>query len=741
MRVSASLPRIVAICATPPHFNPGMHTVDWALEVFLRRHGIEAQVDRRVLYTPQELHQHGQGGSLNNFDLPWSYRSLRDADTGIEEAEAILFWGDFLHSYTHRGDLAEFLHRCGIVANVTAGINLFDRHLFLRDFPDAVLKRTILFGECLLAEPLQGPPDEEYERQLERLLQNAHGVWMRDVLSAQRASLCRNGAGVSPVGTDCALLLHPEDYLRLCAEPSRPQPRGGVFFGRTHHDPRLLLGFASRVCAELGVAPTWLPWFSACAMPEEVVGRLAPDMARPAIPETMAAKISSLLECDYVITDCYHLCVHAWNNGIPAVGIGMGASRFETSVSDKKKELFFLTYDAGQFYVFAEELEQILTGEVAKDPWGWTLSRDLAPTTVERLAGHLADRRLTAAVQARIRSHRDLVEPQLRHAIAGLLDSPPRGRRPGAQKGSPHQAPPTQTSGVSFRHALYRFAPAILRRHLDYRQIVAVISTFNEGDIIYHSLRKLIDMGIGVHLIDNWSTDDSFEQIQPLIGRGILAYERFPREGPTPNFSLRQLLRRAEQVCQTSGAEWIIHQDVDEVRCSPWPGVSLREGLERVAREGFNTVDHVVLRFRPIDNSFPYGGDMERHFKWFSFDRHPVYMQQRKAWRPQGAPFSLAASAGHRVHFGGQRVFPTPFLLKHYPIRSQTHGERKVLRERKPRFDPEERALGWHVHYDQVSKDTSFLADPGTLERYHPSAVRNRLLEHPLEADIGASFL
>jgi len=501
----------------------------------------------------------------------------------------------------------------------------------------------------------------------------------------------------------------------------------------------LLLGFASRLCAELGVEPTWLPWFSACAMSAVVIARHAPEMARPQLPETMPAILSALLDCDYVVTDCYHLCVHAWNNGIPAVGIGKGASGFKTSVSDKKKELFFLTYDAGKFYVFAEELEEILTGQPAKDPWGWTLSRDIAPTTVGRLGSYLADKRVTTAVQARIGSHPDVVEPQLRRALAGLLDS-----RPGRPRRSvmPTEARrPVGARGALFRRSLYRLAPALIRSHLDYRQIVAVIATFNEGDIIHHSLRKLIDAGIGVYLIDNWSTDDSFEQIQPLIGRGILAYERFPREGPTPYFSLRHLLGRTEQICQTTGAEWTIHQDVDEIRCSPWPGVSLREGLERVAREGFNTVDHIVLRFRPIDNPFPYGGDMERHFKWFSFDRHPSHMRQRKAWRTQGAPFSLASSAGHSIEFEGQRVFPNRFLLKHYPIRSQTHGERKVLRERKPRFDPQERAVGWHVHYDEVNASTDFLADPAKLERYHPYEVRKKLLEHPLEPDETASFL
>jgi hypothetical protein len=36
---------------------------------------------------------------------------------------------------------------------------------------------------------------------------------------------------------------------------------------------------------------------------------------------------------------------------------------------------------------------------------------------------------------------------------------------------------------------------------------------------------------------------------------------------------------------------------------------------------------------------------------------------------------------------------------------------------------------------------TSFLADPGELERYQPSGTRNKLLEHPLKADPSATFL
>jgi hypothetical protein len=78
----------------------------------------------------------------------------------------------------------------------------------------------------------------------------------------------------------------------------------------------------------------------------------------------------------------------------------------------------------------------------------------------------------------------------------------------------------------------------------------------------------------------------------------------------------------------------------------------------------------------------------------------------------------MARNAGHEVMFTGRRVFPYKFLLRHYPIRSQEHGERKIPRDRQPRWSPEERAKGWDVHYDHYNKDTSILWDREGLLRW-----------------------
>jgi hypothetical protein len=73
-------------------------------------------------------------------------------------------------------------------------------------------------------------------------------------------------------------------------------------------------------------------------------------------------------------------------------------------------------------------------------------------------------------------------------------------------------------------------------------------------------------------------------------------------------------------------------------------------------------------------------------------------------------------------------VFPYKFLTKHYPIRSQTQGERKVLRERHGRWNPEEKARGWHVQYDRFEPGSSFLRDRTELEWYDEEDFNHRYL-------------
>jgi hypothetical protein len=175
----------------------------------------------------------------------------------------------------------------------------------------------------------------------------------------------------------------------------------------------------------------------------------------------------------------------------------------------------------------------------------------------------------------------------------------------------------------------------------------------------------------------------------------------------------------------TLDADWFIHHDADEFRESPWPGVTLRESLRRVEAAGYTAVDFEVLHFWPTDadtDALDVRGRMPYHEPARPWDEVQI-----KCWKKTGQPVDLVSSGGHEVVFEGRRVFPIPFLLRHYPIRSQAHGERKVFQERRARFKPSERARGWHVQYDQFEEGASFVRDAASLTRYDEASVKQAL--------------
>jgi hypothetical protein len=197
--------------------------------------------------------------------------------------------------------------------------------------------------------------------------------------------------------------------------------------------------------------------------------------------------------------------------------------------------------------------------------------------------------------------------------------------------------------------------------------------------------------------------------------------ERFPADGPSTRYDLHALLSRVEEIATAEEYDWVLLHDADERRRSPWRDVALRDAFWHADQCGFSCVDHVTLNFWPVDNGFDASrADLEDYFEYFEFSRHPGHFHQRRAWKRCTTRVSLAASAGHDVRFPGRRVYPYKFLLKHYPIRSQQHGERKVLRDRVARWNAGERAKGWHRQYEEINV-RNVLRQQSSLTHFDPA--------------------
>jgi hypothetical protein len=256
-------------------------------------------------------------------------------------------------------------------------------------------------------------------------------------------------------------------------------------------------------------------------------------------------------------------------------------------------------------------------------------------------------------------------------------------------------------------------------------RVVAIIAAYNEADIVGQAVGDLIRHGVQVYFLDDGSTDGTVAAVEPYVGRGVLAIEHLADSLPDRRpgrFEWARILARKAEIARTLDADWIIHHDADEFRESPWAGVPLAEAIARVDEEGCNAIDFASFDFWPVDDSFRPGEDVRAAFPYCTAAA-PYDDRQVRCWKNIG-PVDLASSGGHDVRFEGRRVFPIPFILRHYPIRGQAHGERKILRERRPRFVDAELARGWHVQYARATGGTSFLRDPGGLTRFDGDAIR-----------------
>ena len=232
----------------------------------------------------------------------------------------------------------------------------------------------------------------------------------------------------------------------------------------------------------------------------------------------------------------------------------------------------------------------------------------------------------------------------------------------------------------------------------DFR-VAAIINVFNEIDIIKPVVNHLAGQGIEVHIVDNWSDDGSFELCQRLLKKNLIKnLLRFPDIKNNDYEWAKQLEHTAEYAAQLD-ADWVIHHDADEIRCSPWQSFNLFQAIKFVDSQGYNAIDFTVIDFR-FTNDYELNFSPDE-FDFFEFGRHPSYHEQIKAWKNYHKAVDLVTSGGHDAQFKRQKVYPLKFLTKHYSLRGKKQATQKIFQYRIPRTLKERSELGWHVHYDQ----------------------------------------
>lgn len=224
--------------------------------------------------------------------------------------------------------------------------------------------------------------------------------------------------------------------------------------------------------------------------------------------------------------------------------------------------------------------------------------------------------------------------------------------------------------------------------------ILAIVCARNELTYLRHVLPYLAGQRIDVVLIDNASTDGTVEAVADGQFPNVVHVEHFAYEG---HFDLGRQLQIKAAIAGQSDADWIIHQDADEILTAPngWGG--LRKHIELADAGGFNVVNFNELVMLPDD---PGVDDMlVNNTLFYFFEPRPLRLM--RAWK-RSASFSNLHSGGHILKGDDVCVWPRRMLLKHFIVRSQTHAYQKYLDRT---FSPTDLARGWHGNRRNFTQD------------------------------------
>lgn len=250
-------------------------------------------------------------------------------------------------------------------------------------------------------------------------------------------------------------------------------------------------------------------------------------------------------------------------------------------------------------------------------------------------------------------------------------------------------------------------------------KIIGMIPVYNEADIIGSVVEHLLSQGIELVILDNGSSDGSYEICSQYIGKGVISVQKLVTEGMQWGLILESLYEMALRY----KPDWALLSSADEFHESPYLGLTLEEAIQTEDRNGYNLIQFNNFEFWPTEQDYLSSEpDIRKRLRWYTWNDD----LQFHCWKPIEG-LTVRDGGGHYPIFPKDvkiRVSPNKYVMRHYRIRPYEHGLKKIFSERLPRYPEEERRKGWHRHYDKFGRDeTFFIIDSRNLNKYEDDGV------------------
>lgn len=220
-------------------------------------------------------------------------------------------------------------------------------------------------------------------------------------------------------------------------------------------------------------------------------------------------------------------------------------------------------------------------------------------------------------------------------------------------------------------------------------KIIRVLpGVYNEIDILEENLKFYIDQGFETVVVDNGSTDGSYELCEKYLGKGIVKLSQIK----TKEFDTRLLLKEATLLYKDENPDWVILADADEFIEPFERNQNLRTVIEIENKKGNTIIPLHHFMFKMTEKDDMSNKSVLSRMKFYGKANDAG---RAKIWKDSR---HVEISNPHSPSFIDIKEYKPSInkcVMRHYPLRTLEQAEVKINRVRPSLNNP----FAWGIHY------------------------------------------
>ena len=199
-----------------------------------------------------------------------------------------------------------------------------------------------------------------------------------------------------------------------------------------------------------------------------------------------------------------------------------------------------------------------------------------------------------------------------------------------------------------------------------------MLPVFNEEDIIEEVIEHLISQGLKLVVLDNGSTDKSFQICEKFLDKGIIKLEQFK----SSTFQWSLLGRKLYDMAIFESPEWVLRSDADQYLESGIKNLTLKDAISQADAEGYNIIQFNRFDFFITDNDNESLKSIKEKLTYYSYQNDYGY----RAWKFVSG-IDVEGLGSHCPIFPeGEvyKIYPEKMVMRHYTYRNKQQKEKKI---------------------------------------------------------------